>query len=73
MKEYLESLKLRARNYGFWVSLSSAVLIVLQLFGVAIVPEQWNAVVNALLTVLVILGIVNNPATENKGFLDDKK
>jgi uncharacterized membrane protein len=65
-------LKNRIKNYALWVSGASLVLLILQLFGVPVVPEQYDLVVKALLAVLVGLGIVNDPTTENGGFLDDK-
>lgn len=62
----------RLKNYGLWVSLSSFVLIILQNSGISILPEQWDIYVNSILGILVLLGIVNNPDTDNPGFGDDK-
>lgn len=62
----------RFKNYGLWVSVAAALLMVLQAVGVPVVPEQYDIVVNSILTILVTLGIVSNPKTENKGFGDDK-
>lgn len=64
--------KSRLRNYGLWVSVASLVLLVLQSLGVPITPEQYNEIVNTILGILVMLGILNNPTTENKWFSDDK-
>lgn len=68
------------KNYGLWVSLAAAVLIAVQavgaLFGFQLTPEQNDgimAAVNAVLVVLVVLGIVSNPEA-GKGYPDkDKK
>lgn len=67
------------KNYGLWVSLTAAVLLAVQtvggLFGVTITPEQYDGVVaavNAVLGVLVVLGIVSNPA-DGKGYTDRGK
>ncbi|TCS96834.1 phage holin [Hazenella coriacea] len=61
----------RFRNYGFWVSFSAYVFILLQALGFEIIEQQYLQIVNAGLGILVLLGIVNNPTTDNKGFFDD--
>lgn len=66
-------IKQRIRNYGLWVSFASLVLLVAQAFGVQIDVGIYNSVVNAILTVLVGLGIVSDPTTETKGYGDDVK
>ena len=66
-------IKQRIRNYGLWVSFASLVLLVVQAFGVRIDVGKYNDVVNAILTLLVSFGIINNPTTENKGYGDDVK
>ena len=66
----------RWKNKGMYVSLLAAIPMILNFFGVQVVPEQWGAVedvVNAALSLLVVLGILNNPTTEVTGFQDDKK
>lgn len=65
----------RLKNAGFWISLISFIPIVLESFGVSILPETWGAIKEfllALVSLLVVLGILNNPTTESKFFLDDK-
>ena len=62
----------RFKNKSFWLALVPAVLILIQVtaavFGYQMdLGELGNrliAVVNALFTVLAILGIVNDPTTE---------
>lgn len=66
-------IKQRIRNYGLWVSFASLVLLVVQAFGVQIDVGKYNSIVNAILTVLVGLGIVSDPTTETKGYGDDAK
>lgn len=66
-------IKQRIRNYGLWVSIASLVLLVVQAFGVQIDVGKYNSIVNAILTVLVGLGIVSDPTTETKGYGDDAK
>lgn len=64
------------RNYGMWVSLTAAVLLGVQtvgaIFGVQFAPEKYDeatATVNAILGILVVLGIASNTET-GKGYTD---
>lgn len=66
------------QNYGLWVSLTAAVLLAVQtigaIFDFQLAPEKYDeitAAVNALLGVLVVLGIVSNPEA-GKGYTDKK-
>jgi uncharacterized membrane protein len=63
--------KNRLRNYGLWTSVASLVYLILRLFGVDVVEAEYKAVVDAIMAVLLAAGIVNNPATENRGYRDD--
>ena len=67
MKFDVSSLK----NYGLWVSIAALIPLVLSAFGINIVPDKYNEIVNAILAILVMLGILNNPTTQVKGFGDD--
>lgn len=64
-------LKARLRNKGFWVSLVSALVGIMQLLGVQVFPANWADIVNSILGVLMILGIIIDPSTpgvsDNKG------
>lgn len=70
-------MKERIRNYGLWVAIFALVPMVLQ--GLEIynihtaLPNNYSDLVNGILGILVFAGILNNPTTENKGFLDDKE
>lgn len=63
--------RVRAKNKAFWLSLIPAVLLLAQgiaaVFGFTLdlgdVGEKLLAVVNALFTVLALLGVVNDPTT----------
>jgi uncharacterized membrane protein len=61
----------RFKNYGLWVAVAALVGMILQDAGVSITPEKYDAYVNAILTVLVLAGIVNNP-TSGRGFKDEE-
>ena len=64
--------KVRLKNKGFWIALIPALLLLIQavayVFGFALdlseLGDKILAVVNALFSVLAILGIVTDPTTE---------
>jgi uncharacterized membrane protein len=59
----------RLRNYGLWLAAAALVGMVLQDAGFSVAPERYQAYVDAVLTILVLAGIVNNPSKGN-GFRD---
>jgi uncharacterized membrane protein len=63
--------KKRLRNYGLWVAVAAFISMLLESFGLDVLPENYNQLIKSFLGILVLLGIINNPTTENKGFLDD--
>lgn len=65
-------MKNRLKNYGLWVSVAAFIPMVLEAFGLKVLPENYQELVKALFGILVFLGIINNPTTENKGFSDDE-
>lgn len=62
----------RFKNYGLWVSILSLIPMILSAFGVKIVSDEYQPIMNTVLGILVALGILNNPTTSAKWFLDDK-
>ena len=62
----------RFKNYGLWVSILALIPMILSAFGVKVVPEEYQAISNTILTILVALGIVSNPTTQCKWYVDDK-
>ncbi|KEH94298.1 holin [Clostridium massiliodielmoense] len=66
----------RLKNYGLWSSLFAFIPIFLEGIKVyninIILPNNYEIIVKALLGLLVLAGILNNPTTSNKGFIDDK-
>lgn len=67
-------LKNRVRNYGLWLSIAAFIPLVLSAFGIKITNEQqYNEIINAILTLFVALGLLNNPNTENRWYKDDTK
>lgn len=62
----------RFKNYGLWVSILALIPMILSAFGVKVVAEEYQAITNLVLSILVALGIVNNPTTNCKWYVDDK-
>jgi phi LC3 family holin len=63
----------RFKNYALWISIFSLIPLILEAFGLNIIPKNYNEIVTAILSVLVMAGIINNPSTESKWYLDDEK
>ncbi len=53
--------KNRLTNYNFWVSIVSAVLLILQSFDVQFDISNFNEITTAVLGLLVVIGIINDP------------
>lgn len=64
------------KNYGFWVSLSSAVVVLVEAIGRAcgFIPDGQlvNDIIMSVAGVLVVLGVVTMPASE-KNKTDETK
>jgi uncharacterized membrane protein len=67
-----EEMKKRIRSKATWISLAALVPVVLQIFGFDVLPKDYSSICNMVLTLLVALGVLNNPTTEGKWYLDDK-
>ncbi|MGL5379936.1 holin [Clostridium sp.] len=63
----------RFQNYGLWVSIIALIPLILNAFGVNVVPAEYQTLTNAILAVLVAAGIINNPTTTAKWYGDDKE
>lgn len=61
----------RFKNYGLWVSILALIPMILSAFGVNVVPEEYQVITNTILSILVALGIISNPTTESKWYIDD--
>lgn len=62
-------MKEKFKNYGLWISLISAVLMILQSLGLKFDMPYINEVITSILGVLVALGIISNPSDGN-GYSD---
>lgn len=59
----------RFKNYGLWLAVAGLVGMLLKDFGLDIAPGKLDAYVNAVLTIAVLAGIINNPSN-GTGFKD---
>ncbi|MBY9013593.1 MAG: holin [Candidatus Lokiarchaeota archaeon] len=57
------------KNKGLWVSMLALIPMILQGFGVDVLPENYNEICSALLGVLVLAGILSNPS-QSTGYKD---
>lgn len=56
--------KSRLTNKTFWVSLISAVVLLIQQLGFKdLIPSNYADIVNSILSILVMLGIIVDPST----------
>lgn len=65
----------RWRNAGLYISLVSFIPVLLECLGIKVLPEQMGVikdVLMAIISLLVLLGILNDPTTINRGYSDDK-
>lgn len=63
--------KSRLRNKYFWVSLTSAVVLLSQQLGFNIFPDNIADIVNTVLLIATILGVIIDPSSD--GILDNKE
>lgn len=61
-----DSIKNKIKSYSFWVSLASAILLLIQTIGrplgLLIDESMYMSIVNSVLGVFVVLGIVSHPS-----------
>lgn len=56
-----DKMKNRLTNYNFWISIVSAVLLILQAFDIQFDIAYINEIVTAVLGLLVVIGIISDP------------
>ena len=62
-------MKSKIRNNGLWISIISAVLMLLQAMGLKFDVPYVNEIITSVLGVLVTLGIISNPS-DGSGYSD---
>lgn len=56
----------RLKSWATWVSVAGAVWLILNAIGIKPCDENvWNTILNAIGTILVGFGILNNPTDKN--------
>lgn len=65
----------RIHNKFFWVSIFAMIPLAAYTFGfdMDFIPKNYEELVVAILNVLVLAGVINNPTTDNKWLSDDSK
>lgn len=65
----------RFRNYALWVAIFALIALLPDTLGTydinLILPGNYGKLVEVILSILVLAGIINNPTTERKDWLDD--
>jgi uncharacterized membrane protein len=54
------------KNYKLWVAIAAFIPMLLKGFGVDILPSNYDELINALLGILVLIGIINSPDSSDK-------
>ncbi|MGT2959294.1 phage holin [Streptococcus bovimastitidis] len=54
---------LRLQSKYFWVALISLIVLLSQQLGFDIFPKNWEEVLNTVLSILILLGVINDPTT----------
>lgn len=53
----------RFKNYGLWLSISTLIYLILQGFKIEILPDNYQEIVNVILSIMVLVGVINHPTT----------
>lgn len=71
LKEQLQETLNRLKKPSVILSITSHIITILVLLKVNIDMDTITGIVTAITSILVILGILSNPTTQNKGYGDD--
>ncbi len=55
--------RVRLRNKTFWLTLVPLLVLLSQQLGLNWVPENWESIFTTVMTILTVVGIVNDPTT----------
>ena len=69
MKQIFKSLVTRLNNKGTIVSLAALIVSLLCQFGVNIDSEKILTIVQTICSILIILGLLNDPTDSTKGYI----
>lgn len=62
----------RFNNMGLWLAFAALLFLILQDLGFTLNSERFDQYVKLGSQILIMLGIVNNPTTSNRWYVDDK-
>ena len=69
MKQIFKSLVTRLNNKGTIVSLTALIVSLLCQFGLNIDSEKILTIVQTICSILIILGLLNDPTDSTKGYI----
>ncbi len=69
MKQIFKSLVTRLNNKGTIVSLAALIVSLLCQFGLNIDSEKILTIVQTICSILIILGLLNDPTDNTKGYI----
>lgn len=69
MKNVLKSLYVRLNNKGTILSLAALIVSLLIQFGFKIDSEKVVGVINTICSILIILGLLNDPTQNTKAYI----
>ena len=69
MKQIFKSLVTRLNNKGTIVSLAALIVSLLCQFGITIDSEKILTIVQTICSILIILGLLNDPTDSTKGYI----
>ncbi|HFU4218923.1 TPA: phage holin [Streptococcus suis] len=61
----------RLRNTTFWWTLVPLIVLLAQQLGFNWVPQDWESTFATIMSILTVVGIINDPTTE--GFADSNE
>lgn len=70
-KEQFKEVLNRLKKPSVILSITSHIITILLLLHVNVDTDAVTGIVTAITSILVILGIISNPSTKNKGYGDD--
>ncbi len=68
---YLKSILKRLKNPSVLISIGSQIVTILLLFNIQVDVDLITGVIAAACSIFVLLGILSDPNTQNKGYPDD--
>ena len=55
--------RVRLRNKTFWLTLVPLLVLLTQQLGLSWVPENWESIFGTVMSILTVIGIINDPTT----------